>query len=89
VTGSSPDYALADTPADPSAASIEAGRRQREALAALYHDLRTPLGTIIGFAEVLTASDIEVDEATRQEFLRDILAAARRLQATLERAQSA
>ena len=64
-------------------------RDQREVLADLYHDLRTPLGTIIGFAEVLTTPDIEVDEATRQEFLRDILEAARRLQATLERAQGA
>ena len=73
----------------PSPDPARESERQREALAHLYHELRTPLGTIIGFAEVLTTPDIEVDEATRQEFLRDILAAARRLQATLERAQGA
>jgi signal transduction histidine kinase len=76
VTGSSPDFLLA------------AEQRQRDALAALCHELRTPLGAIIGFAEVLTTPEMQLDEATRQEFLRDILAAARRLQATIERAQS-
>ena len=81
VTGSAPDYA--------PEAQLEAQRRQRETLADLCHELRTPLGAIIGFVEVLTTPDMELDEATRQEFLRDILAAARRLHAALERVQEA
>ena len=53
-----------------------------------FHELRTPLGVIIGLAEVLTETDVPVDEATRQEFLKDILTAGRHLKKLIEEMQS-
>jgi K+-sensing histidine kinase KdpD len=64
-----------------------AERDQRALLSRVFHDLRTPLGAIIGFAEVLTAADVEVDESTRQEFLREILTASRRMHRLLDELQ--
>ena len=79
MTRPSTESPLSDAPAAPG--------DQRDHLARVFHDLRTPLGAIIGFAEVLTTSDMEVDEATRQEFLREILTASRRMHRLLDELQ--
>jgi signal transduction histidine kinase len=49
----------------------------------LRHDLRQPLVLIAGFAQLL-ASDVPIDDATRQEYARRIVAAGEELQQLLE-----
>jgi signal transduction histidine kinase len=68
-------------------ASAERGREQAETaraeaqravgvrdefLASASHELRTPLAHVKGFASTLRQTDVEWDEATRQEFLAEI-----------------
>lgn len=48
------------------------------------HELRTPLGHIRGFAGTLLQEDVEWDEATRREFLRDIEREVERLDRMIE-----
>ena len=52
-----------------------------ERLAALDHELRTPLAAISGYAELLETRD---DEATRLEAARMIAASVERLRTTLD-----
>ena len=59
--------------------ALDATRNKSAFLASMSHELRTPLSAIIGFAEVLTETEMEIDEATHKEFLADILAAGRHL----------
>jgi PAS domain S-box-containing protein len=50
----------------------QAVRVRDEFLAATSHELRTPLAHIKGFVSTLRQSDVEWDEATRQDFLAEI-----------------
>jgi signal transduction histidine kinase len=50
-------------------------------LSELFHDLRTPLGVVIGYAELLRARD---DERIRREAVPRIIEAAERLSALLD-----
>jgi K+-sensing histidine kinase KdpD len=83
------DVALAQQVADRCAVAIDnatlvAELRQalgvrEELLAATSHELRTPLAHIKGFTSTLRQSDVEWDEATRQDFLAEIEREADRL----------
>jgi K+-sensing histidine kinase KdpD len=83
------DVALAQQVADRCAVAIDnatlvgelrqaLGVRE-ELLAATSHELRTPLAHIKGFTSTLRQSDVEWDEATRQDFLAEIEREADRL----------
>jgi K+-sensing histidine kinase KdpD len=48
----------------------EADRLKSELIAALAHDMRTPLASIKGYASALLLDDVEWDEKTRTEYLR-------------------
>jgi signal transduction histidine kinase len=94
AAGSSPRRRPAHPTQERSAALAEPGLAHDEALAAARarsaflagaaHELRTPLNAVIGFAEVLTDPELVVDDATRDEFLRDILGAGRHLQQLID-----
>jgi signal transduction histidine kinase/putative methionine-R-sulfoxide reductase with GAF domain len=47
----------------------EADRLKSELIAALAHDMRTPLASIMGYASALLLDDVEWDEETRAEYL--------------------
>jgi signal transduction histidine kinase/putative methionine-R-sulfoxide reductase with GAF domain len=47
----------------------EADRLKSELIAALAHDMRTPLASIKGYASALLLDDVEWDEKTRMEYL--------------------
>jgi PAS domain S-box-containing protein len=57
----------------------QAVRVRDEFLAATSHELRTPLAHVKGFVSTLRQSDVQWDEATRQDFLREIEREADRL----------
>jgi K+-sensing histidine kinase KdpD len=60
-------------------ATQQALRVRDEFLASASHELRTPLGHIKGFVSTLRQTDVEWDEATRQDFLGEIEREADRL----------
>jgi len=61
----------------------EAVRVREEFLATTSHELRAPLSEIKGFATTLLRPDVEWDEPTRQDFLREINLNADRLDALI------
>jgi signal transduction histidine kinase len=61
----------------------EAVRVREEFLATTSHELRTPLSEIKGFVTTLLRTDVEWDEPTRRDFLREIDTDADRLDALI------
>jgi signal transduction histidine kinase len=61
----------------------EAVRVREEFLATTSHELRRPLSEIKGFVTTLLRTDVEWDEPTRQDFLREIDSDADRLDALI------
>jgi signal transduction histidine kinase len=61
----------------------EAVRVREEFLATTSHELRTPLSEIKGFVTTLLRTDVEWDQPTRQDFLREIDNDADRLDALI------
>ena len=61
------------------AAAEQANRTKSEFLASMSHELRTPLNAILGFAEVLTDPEVEVDAETQHQFVLDIHTAGKHL----------
>jgi signal transduction histidine kinase len=57
----------------------EANRLKSEFLAAMSHEVRTPLNAIIGFSELLFYGRVEPGSPEHQEFLGDILTSGRHL----------
>jgi|GEM_PF-3686619 len=57
----------------------EANRLKSEFLAAMSHEVRTPLNAIIGFSELLFYGRVEPDSVEHHEFLGDILTSGRHL----------
>jgi signal transduction histidine kinase len=57
----------------------EANRLKSEFLAAMSYELRTPLNTIIGFAELIFYGRVEPESPEHHEFLGDILASSKQL----------
>lgn len=51
----------------------EAEKIKKNLLAIISHELRTPLTSIKGYATSLLATDVEIDDALKQEFLRRIV----------------
>jgi K+-sensing histidine kinase KdpD len=62
----------------------EADRLRSELIAALAHDMRTPLTSIQGYASALLLDDVEWDETARARQLQIIEAEARDLQAMIQ-----
>jgi len=62
----------------------EADRLRSELIAALAHDMRTPLTSIQGYASALLLDDVEWDETSRARQLQIIEAEARDLQAMVQ-----
>jgi two-component system NtrC family sensor kinase len=54
----------------------------------MFHDLRSPLGPVIGFAQVLRDGKAGPLTDQQREFLDDILKSSRELLAVIEEAQS-
>jgi len=61
----------------------DAVRVREEFLATTSHELRTPLSEIKGFVTTLLRTDVEWDEPTRRDFLREIDSEADRLDALI------
>src|SRR6266702_3915709 len=61
----------------------DAVRVREEFLATTSHELRTPVSEIKGFVTTLLRTDVEWDEPTRQDFLREIDSDADRLDALI------
>jgi signal transduction histidine kinase len=62
----------------------EADRLKSELLASVSHELKTPLGSIKGFASALQQEDVALDRATQLDFLATIEADADRLTRLVE-----
>jgi len=62
----------------------EADRLKTELLASVSHELKTPLGSIKGFASALQQDDVALDRATQRDFLATIEADADRLTRLVE-----
>lgn len=73
-----PHYAVVELLNQTSEAQIS--RAHTDFVANASHELRTPLASIIGYVETLSDDDAAVPPATRQKFLKTILAEASRLQ---------
>lgn len=54
-------------------------RAKREFLATMSHELRTPLNAVIGFAEIIAQSEIDIPLARVRDYAGDIAMAARHL----------
>jgi two-component system, NtrC family, sensor kinase len=59
----------------------------RASLLKMFHDLRSPLGPVIGFAQLLRDGKAGPLTDQQSEFLDDILKSSRQLLATIEEAQ--
>jgi len=70
--------------AEQTKAMEEANRLRSELVAALAHDMRTPLASIKGYASALLLDDVEWDEETRVEHLRIIDEEANELQTMIQ-----
>jgi len=57
----------------------KANRAKSEFLANMSHELRTPLNAVIGFGQLLKASDVAVSVEKRREFAEHVVAAGRHL----------
>jgi K+-sensing histidine kinase KdpD len=62
----------------------EADRLKSELIAALAHDMRTPLASIMGYASALLLDDVEWNEENRAEYLRIIDQEASELQMMIQ-----
>jgi len=62
----------------------EANRLKSELIAALAHDMRTPLASIKGYASAMLLDDVEWDDEARSEHLRIIDEEANELQTMIE-----
>lgn len=62
----------------------EADRLKSELIAALAHDMRTPLASIMGYASALLLDDVQWDEETRADYLRIIDSEASELQMMIQ-----
>jgi len=52
---------------------------ERERLLRLFHDMRTPLNVIVGWADLLVRGEVDSVSPQQLEILRDILEAGRQL----------
>lgn len=65
-------------------AQRQVDRLKAEFMSTISHELRTPLGFIKGYATTLLREDIQIDPATRSEFLEVIAEESDKLQAMIE-----
>ncbi|MBX5439963.1 MAG: hypothetical protein IRZ32_00395 [Solirubrobacteraceae bacterium] len=61
--------------------------RERDPVAALVHDLRTPLAVVSGFAELLRAKADALTDEQRAEYVARIAEGARQMDEILSRAR--